>query len=61
MRVRSPAIEWAVEERRRVIDEISALPAGGAADVQTAAAMTYLRARLAKIDVLIAALEQAEA
>jgi hypothetical protein len=61
MRIKSPAIEWAVEERRRVIEEIAALPAAASADVQSVAAMTYLRERLGKIDVLITALEQAEA
>lgn len=61
MRVKSPAIDWAVEERRRVIEEIGALPDATRANVQSLAAMTYLRDRLAKLDQLITALEQAEA
>lgn len=58
MRVKSPAIEWAMDERRRVIEEISALPSESQADVQGNAALTYLRKRLAKIDALITELEQ---
>lgn len=58
MRGKSPAIEWAMEERRRVIEEIAALPSDERADVQSNAAMTYLRSRLSKLDILIGALEQ---
>jgi hypothetical protein len=56
MRFRSPAVEWAMEERRRLIEEISALPSGR--DVQGSVALAYLRTRLAKIDALITELEQ---
>ena len=57
MRIKSAAIDWAMDERRRLLEEISVLPQN-ASNVQTTAALTYLRDRLGKLNVLICALEQ---
>jgi hypothetical protein len=58
MRVRSPTIDWAMDERRRLLEEIAILPSSIEANVQTTAALTYLRDRLGRLNILIAALER---
>ena len=53
-------MDWAMNERRRLLEEIAVLPPSDTADVQTAAALAYLRDRLNKLNTLINALETSE-
>jgi hypothetical protein len=53
-------MDWAMDERRRLLEEIAVLPSSATADVQKTAALTYLRDRLSKLNVLINALETSE-